>query len=643
MRRFSVNGRAGVRLWMRICATAGIIAVCVLFLPMAGMTAFAYDNTMDTETYKVNVTVAENNSYDFREEIGMNYITPHHGIYRYIPASGYRITDIRVPGYEYETYSQNGNIVVKIGSGSYSLTGRNAYEIGYRISMYDDENTEKDMLLLNLIPTGWQTDIAKVSGKVTLPKETDLSKAEIFSGSYGADGNEDGIRMTVGDDGRTIVFEGENLPANHGVSLALELPEGYWTGAPVFGDLPSTSVLLFLLGPLGAAVVWYLWGRDEHITRTLEFYPPNGLTPGEIGYLIDKTVDRRDIISTIVYLADRGYITIRQGKRNDFCFTSVREPDPSEPKYVKTIYDGLFANGRSSVDSRKLGASFGRKYEQARSQLNARYNEMTTFSNTASLKGRLICGLSAMLPMFEFCRWAESNGEDSPMLYMIWVLPHLYLTMKLLWSAYDRINSASKVKTILKSLGAIWFFTIGLMPPLICSDVITYMNDTKAMVIIGLVMIGTLISVFFSVFAVSRKKSYADLLGRILGFRDFIRTAELDKLRELVEKDPEYFYHISPYAYVLGLSSRWIDKFEDIPIVQPEWYRGDFDHFDSYMMGRMMHDCNQSVASHIEVPVSAGSSGGWSSGGGSSWSGGGGFSGGGFSGGGSGGGGGGGW
>ena len=162
-------------------------------------------------------------------------------------------------------------------------------------------------------------------------------------------------------------------------------------------------------------------------------------------------------------------------------------------------------------------------------------------------------------------------------------------------------------------------------------------------------MIGTLVSMFFAVIAIARTDAYTDLLGRVLGFRDFIKTAELDKLNELVEEDPGYFYHIMPYAYVFGLSNKWIKNFEDLPVYAPDWYRGAdrMDAFDYYMMGRMMSDCNASVNNSIVIPSSSGGSGGgWSSGGsggGSSWSGGGGFSGGGFSGGGSGGGGGGGW
>jgi uncharacterized membrane protein len=156
---------------------------------------------------------------------------------------------------------------------------------------------------------------------------------------------------------------------------------------------------------------------------------------------------------------------------------------------------------------------------------------------------------------------------------------------------------------------------------------------------------------FFSVVSIARTDEYTELLGRVLGFRDFIKTAELDQLNSLVEEDPQYFYHIMPYAYVLGLSNKWIKNFEDFPAqAPPTWYRGshEFDSFDYYMMGRMMSDCSHSVSNNIVIPASSGGGGGFGGlsgggGGSSSWSGGGGFSGGGFSGGGSGGGGGGGW
>ena len=46
------------------------------------------------------------------------------------------------------------------------------------------------------------------------------------------------------------------------------------------------------------------------------------------------------------------------------------------------------------------------------------------------------------------------------------------------------------------------------------------------------------------------------ILGRIKGFKNFLETAEKEKLEEMVEKNPTYFYDILPYTYVLGISNK---------------------------------------------------------------------------------------
>ena len=631
----------------RVAAVFGIAALILMMVPFGMPDVYAADNTMETMTYDVTVDVHENNSYDYHEHLDMYYVTPHHGIYRYIPMQGYKISNIKVPGYDYETYVQSGYKVVKIGSGSYTLTGENPYDITYRITMYEDGNNEKDMLLLNLVPTDWETDIEESTCTINLPKEADLSKVQVFTGPYGAEGNEDNAVLETSDDGRTITIKTSNIPAHHGVTMTLELPQGYWVGALEFGKLNFFHILLFALGPIGAALLWYLYGRDDHMVKTLEFYPPDDLTPGEIGYIIDGTVDKQDVISTIVYLADKGYITIDQIDRREFMFYAVQEPGADEPRYVHTMYKGLFPGDTKKRSSKKLGVNFGRKYEMAKDQLARMFQGSKSMYTTESIFARFLGSVTAVMPSVAFSLWATANGDDLGMMGAAWAGIHVLITLWLMCSVYDRIRSTSKVKTVLKSVAALWFLTIGVGFLPLVSDALTYTSKVKAAIIVAYLVFGTIIAIFFTVISIAKTSKYTALLGRILGFRDFIRTAELDKLNELVEQDPEYFYHIMPYAYVFGLSNKWIKNFEDIPIIQPHWYvgHGGFDSWDYYMMGRMMSDCSASVKNNIVIPSSSGSSGGGFSGGGggSSWSGGGGFSGGGFSGGGSGGGGGGGW
>ncbi len=635
------------KLFRKVLALFAACAVIVLATPMGVGEASADDNTMYTLNYDVTVDVSEDNSYDYHEYINMYYVTSHHGIYRYIPTGGQRISNIKVPGYEFETYNESGNKVIKIGSGSYTLIGENPYDITYNIAMYEDENEDMDMLLLNLIPTGWGTGIEKSKCVINLPKEADLSKAKVFSGPYGTEENELNAVMETSNDGKTITVTASDIPANSGITVTLELPQGYWTGAPEFGSIGVFTLLLFALGPIGAALLWYLYGRDKHMVRTLEFYPPDGLTPGEIGYLADGKIDKEDVISTIVYLADKGYIEIEEIDRKKFKFIAIQEPGEEVPAYVRSIYKGIFPGKGTERTTTQIGSSstFGNKYLKAKDQLRDMFKGSSAIVSPDSKMARTFCAVAAIMPSFAFNSWAGRYGDELAGTFMIiWAGGHILASVALLCSVYDTIRARSKVKSVLKCVGAIWFYFMGLGLLTVGSEALSTLAEPKRIALIVMLHLGTLICMFFSVIAIARTDEYTDLLGRVLGFKDFIRTAEVDKLNELVEEDPQYFYHIMPYAYVLGLSNRWIKNFEDMPVMAtPTWYRGSrgFDSFDYYMMGRMMSDCSASVSNNIVIP--AASSGGGFSGGGSSWSGGGGFSGGGFSGGGSGGGGGGGW
>lgn len=69
------------------------------------------------------------------------------------------------------------------------------------------------------------------------------------------------------------------------------------------------------------------------------------------------------------------------------------------------------------------------------------------------------------------------------------------------------------------------------------------------------------ISGFFAIFT-SRKTSYGEMISsKVLGFRNYLDTAEKNQLNALVEDDPNYFYNILPYTYVLNISKKWIDTF----------------------------------------------------------------------------------
>jgi len=121
-----------------------------------------------------------------------------------------------------------------------------------------------------------------------------------------------------------------------------------------------------------------------------------------------------------------------------------------------------------------------------------------------------------------------------------------------------------------------------------------------------------------------------EMLGRLSGFKNFLEIAEKEELELMVEKDPEYFYNILPYAYVLGVSDKWIKKFEEIYSMEttkaPKWYYNYSEDFNLKTFSRLTNNTFTEISKAMTTAPSIGSgqsSGSGSSGGGSSYGGGG--------------------
>ena len=105
------------------------------------------------------------------------------------------------------------------------------------------------------------------------------------------------------------------------------------------------------------------------------------------------------------------------------------------------------------------------------------------------------------------------------------------------------------------------------------------------------------------------------MLGRIRGFKNFLETAEKDKLEALVMENPQYFYEILPYTYVLDVSDTWMKKFESITLEPPTWYSGHYSTFDVVMFHHFMNTTMTTATSSMTSQPSSGSGGGFSGGG----------------------------
>lgn len=647
------------------------LLLCMNAALFSAGTVYAADDSYTTNSFDVDIEVSENHVMSFDEKIVVDFFEPHHGIYRYIPIQKkfYDIADIRVQGGDYDEdyeftgeneYGTYGNEILKIGDPYQTFTGEKAYRITYDLECTKDDDQEYDWMSVDLLPTGWQTPIKTSTVKMTMPKDVDWSTFSLYTGTAGEQLNvledKEHFKVEFGDDNRTLTIKAKNLPQGYGVTLQATLPEGYWRGVT---SRSWMGFLAFLIPAVLALLMLTLWvanGRDPTVVKPVEFYPPDNITPAEVGYIVDGSVDNKDLSCMIIYFASKGYLEIREKKKGSKKYELVKKCDipDTEPIFAVRLFGGLFpyekaAEGQEQVaDLDNLPSGFGDAVSVARDELQGMYDSgkkkmFTSRSKIARSWGAFICSLilPSAITIANFVNY-KTLGLFGASLPFILVL----IGTALISSSYDRRHSSARVKSVGKFMGGLVVCAIAaFITVALCMA--AYSDRRMIGILVGLVATGSLgVAIFFQVYMWARTKENALIYGKVLGFRNFIATAEHQRLVALSEENPEYYYSIMPYAMVMGMSVAWAKKFENLKVPQPEWYQGTevADLGRAVWYSNIMNNCSRqfvTASSMIPDVADAVDSGGFFTGGGG-FSGGG-FGGGGFSGGGFGGGGGGAW
>ncbi|MBO6108982.1 MAG: DUF2207 domain-containing protein, partial [Eubacterium sp.] len=186
------------------------------------------------------------------------------------------------------------------------------------------------------------------------------------------------------------------------------------------------------------------------------------------------------------------------------------------------------------------------------------------------------------------------------------------------------ISSPKKNPFLKLFVGAIWVAVMWVVIKLF-GDAISYQGTFYWVVLAACVVANMIQMIFYRI--IDKRTEYGiDLLGRIRGFRRYLIEASPQHLESRIEDDPEYYYKILPYTYVLGVTDAWIKNFESIAVVPPKWFKGfrssvfDFRHFNRFM-SRTMYSAERSMTSTPSSSSSGGghSGGGGGGGGGGSW------------------------
>ncbi len=614
-----------------------IAALMLVLVPGAALADDAYDIT----DYDVYVKVSESNVLDVVERINVNFKENRHGIFHEVQIAGdyenarytTRVYDYNVKDTPFEL-SRNGDYLsVRIGDPDEYVYGPQEYVITYKCVVADPNHDDFDKFYKNIINCAYGDTIQNASFIIELPKDFDESEVNVLLGEYGST---DTTGVEWEKDGNTI--KGHTLRPIMGgekVTVRMKFPQGYFVNETTTEPWDIALYIISGLLVLISLILWFVYGRDEKIFPTVEFYPPDGMTSAEAGYVIDGCVDDKDVVSLILYWADKGYLRIDEKEKNEFELVQLKYLGEDAKPFEKTMFSKLFREG-NAVALSSLKDSFYTTMAATKSGVSSYFESTKSrqIYTKQSKRARAFMGLATMLPIvLALFHFVYSDTYDltvgaivAGIITLLIALPVFMLVR--VAEKWRSTKQGSRIAQLTVSVVLLSLVVLGYI-------VITpFTISTATWAVVLVTAASTLIMLLLTIIMKKRTKQGGEWLAKLIGFKNFIDKAEKDRILLLVEQNPSYFYNVLPYAYVLGVTDKWAKNFEGIGLQPPSWYNGYYGSqmFNAWLFTSMMtHNMSRFQSTMVSRPASSGSGYGGGSGGGF---GGGGFSGGGFGGGG---------
>lgn len=624
-----------------------VALVLAAVLGVWAMPAAAAEDGSRIELFDIEVSVNEDNTYHVEQNLRVRFSDygDQHGIYERIElrpfvsfeedgqfyARDYRIyvRNVRASA-GLDLYAEDDVLFLRLGDEDAIVDGETIdYEISYDYDVGDDGYPGFDMFYYGLVGNDWELPIDRTEFQVEMPKEFDTAAVGFSVGYTGDTGyNPDLLHYTV----TGTVIEGSYsglLEPYEGIWIRISLPAGYYTDVRTL-DGAGMICLWAAVGLTSIVLVLYFCMRQRHRELiTVEVNAPAGLTPADIGYIVDGSVDDKDVLSLLIYWADEGCLRIveianedgTQAKKPDFLFVRLRDLPLHANEYERLMFDEMFSSG-DRVSTKDLRNKFYLTIRDTKKRIAKRFSNQPdqVFRHSSQVVSDICSGFAAVPPAFVLAISAYYVTYVGAIAVIAGVFS--FFIGFLLYAGYTQLllRWQSTVRSSRRTMTILWIVaTAGFLA--LVSVAGWSVCGPYALVVAG----GSLLMGLLAPLLRQRTRQSRIWLGQILGLKRFIERAEKDRLEMLVAERPEYFYHILPYAYVLGVSDVWSRQFEDLATPPPDWYAGGTDYviFSPIVFNTaLMQTLETSHQAMVSQP-------GGSSGGGSGFSGGG-VSGGGF-------------
>jgi uncharacterized membrane protein len=513
-------------------------AVLLGLLALSSVTT-ASAKELRIENFDAHIDVGSDGTIDVTETIRAHFIgAGWHGLYRSIP-----VEYVTPQGLNYTLFLDVKQVTDGSGHNLKFESSRVRHYRKLKIYIPDADNSvqtvsieytvsdairffeDHDELYWNVTGDEWDVPIQSAHAQIILPSGASNIRATVFTGIYGSRAKD--AEIDVAGNGVEVRTTAP-LPYHAGLTVAVAIDKGAIrepTAADEIGRFLRSNWPLFL--PVAVfCVMFYLWwtrGRDPRLRPiAAQYEPPNQLTPGEAGTLVDNAANMRDITASIVDLAVRGYLVIEEVQK-DRMLGLMHEKD----------YNFILQKDRSQWSALKA-------HEQA----------LLDGFFTAGTAGETISMDSLQNRFYKTLPVMRSGIFDS------------LVSQGFYNRRPDSVRSSYIGAGVV--IGALMIWGGGALG--------RAMGIAPVPFIIGGIVSGLIICVF-GWFMPAHTEQGTRALEGVLAFEDFLNHVEADRFNRTI-KTPQMFEKFLPFAMAFGVEKNWSKAFDGIMTQPPGWYRG---------------------------------------------------------------------
>jgi hypothetical protein len=268
----------------------------------------------------------------------------------------FSIRDVKVTG-NGTAKVEGDEFVMALGEGATSVT----YKVDGTVT-----DVEGHQAVRWQVASGWDTKIRSLRASFIAPDQP-----ESIVCLAGALGTNSPCRSALTDSSQVLRVVQDGLPQGQRIDLTVTLPGGTVGANARFDDIAAANafalttasgvglgaLVLLLIG--GFVLLWLARGRDARALAAdvgpvellmtgagghVAFASPDGVLPGEVGTVVDERVDVADVTATVVDLAVRNYLSIREAGQDDWFLVRRNPPDSALTDYERAVYQALLGD-----------------------------------------------------------------------------------------------------------------------------------------------------------------------------------------------------------------------------------------------------------------------------------------------------------